>query len=88
LSLVQTLRKKYYYAGQASAYLEKQVVESKLTAQVGPLQRYRLFFSRPFRLFRNPVIGLGMLLMKTCEYAFGGVGYLMSKRRAGTEATE
>lgn len=85
LSLTKTLQKKYYYAGQAGAYLQKNAVGSKLTAQVGPLQRYKLFFSHPLRLFRNPFTGIGMLFMKTCEYAFGGVGYLMA-RRHGTNA--
>jgi glycosyltransferase involved in cell wall biosynthesis len=89
LSLAKTLQKKYYYAGRAAAYLQKNAVNSTLTAQVGPLQRYKLFFSRPQRLFRNPFTGIGMLFMKTCEYAFGGMGYLMAKRRsAGAEATE
>jgi glycosyltransferase involved in cell wall biosynthesis len=87
LNLVKTLRKKYYYGSLSGAYLQKNAVDSKLTAQVGPLQRYKLFFSRPGQLFRHPLTGLGMLFMKTCEYGFGGIGYLVSKRR-GVEATE
>lgn len=81
LKLGKTLQKKYYYAGKASAYLQKYAVDSKLTNQVGPVQRYKLFFSRPLRLLRNPFLGFGMLFMKTCEYVFGGMGYVMAKRR-------
>lgn len=86
LNLVKTLRKKYYYAGLASAYLQKHAVGPKLTAQVGPLQRYKLFFSRPFHLFKNPITGFGMLFMKTCEFGFGGLGYVLAKRRRPAEA--
>jgi glycosyltransferase involved in cell wall biosynthesis len=79
--LVQSLRKKYYYAGKAKAYFAKNDVGAKLTSTVGPLQRYRLFFSQPKKLLVNPFIGLGMLFMKTCEYGFGAVGYVFSGRR-------
>lgn len=79
--LVSSLRKKYYYAGLAGSYLAKNNVGSKLTTQKGPLQRYKLFFSRPGKLFKNPLLGLSMLFMKTSEYAVGGVGYLVAKAK-------
>jgi glycosyltransferase involved in cell wall biosynthesis len=85
LSLSKTLQKKYYYAGKAAAFLQKNPVESKLASQEGPLQRYKLFLSKPHKLFRNPFIGLGMLFMKTCEFGFGGMGYLVSRRRKAAE---
>lgn len=85
LSLSKTLQKKYYYAGQAAAFLQKNPVESKLSSQEGPLQRYKLFFSKPQKLLRNPLVGLGMLFMKTCEFGFGGMGYLISRRRKVAE---
>jgi glycosyltransferase involved in cell wall biosynthesis len=88
LSLVKTLQKKYYYAGLAAAYLQKNNIDSKLTAQAGPIQRYKLFFSHPRQLFRNPITGLGMLFMKTCEFGFGGVGYLAAKRKGSMEAAQ
>ncbi len=81
INLWKTLKKKYYYAQQAKAYLEKSQTGSKLTAQVGPLQRYKLFFSKPGHLFRNPILGIGMLFMKTCEYAAGAFGYYGSSLR-------
>lgn len=82
INLWKTLKKKYYYAQHARAYLAKNRVASKITDQAGPLQRYKLFFSRPSKLFAHPLIGAGMLLMKTCEYASGLAGYAMAEREA------
>jgi glycosyltransferase involved in cell wall biosynthesis len=81
ISLWKTLRKKYYYAQHARAYLIKNPVVSKMAAQVGPLQRYKLFLSRPRRLLSNPILGLSMLLMKTAEFVAGGLGFLMAEWR-------
>jgi glycosyltransferase involved in cell wall biosynthesis len=78
LSLVKTLKKKVYYAGEARKYFDKNPVESKLLASEGPLARYKLFFSRPGKLLRNPITAAGMLFMKTAEYAFGGLGYVLA----------
>ncbi|HYH75853.1 MAG TPA: glycosyltransferase, partial [Candidatus Saccharimonadales bacterium] len=66
LSLIKTLGKKYYYAGLAKGFLQKNDVGSNLTAKEGPLNRYKLFFSKPGKLFRNPLLGAGVLFMKTC----------------------
>jgi glycosyltransferase involved in cell wall biosynthesis len=79
--LARSLKKKYYYAGQAKAYFRQNDVGSKLTADVGPLKRYRLFLSQPKKLLTNPFVGIGMLLMKTCEYGSGAFGYLLSGRK-------
>lgn len=79
LKLSSTLKKKYYYAGLSRTYLEKQNVQTKLTSSVGPIERYKLFFTQPGKLFRNPVTGMGMLFMKTCEFGFGAIGYVKSK---------
>ncbi|HSX32945.1 MAG TPA: glycosyltransferase [Candidatus Saccharimonadales bacterium] len=78
LHLIKSLRKKYYYAGQARVYLRKNPLSSSLSQNVGPLRRYRLFFSQPGKLFSNPIAGIGMLLMKTFEFSFGALGYLLS----------
>lgn len=76
INLWKTLKKKYYYAKFAKAYLTKNPVSSKLSAQVGPLQRYKLFFAQPVRLFKHPLHGVGMLFMKTCEFGAGAAGYV------------
>lgn len=78
LKLRKNLRKKYYYAGLSRTYLQKQNVQSKLTNSVGPIQRYKVFFSRPTKLFKNPVVGIGLLYLKTCEFIFGALGFALS----------
>jgi GT2 family glycosyltransferase len=82
LKLWRTLKKKVYYARQARYYLAKNPSGSQLTSQVGPLQRYKLFFGQPKKLFAAPVTAVGMLFMKTCEFGFGAVGYVFGSRRA------
>jgi glycosyltransferase involved in cell wall biosynthesis len=78
LRLGRTLQKKYYYAGLARGFLQKNQVNT-MTSKEGPLARYKLFFSRPGHLFKNPIVGVGMLFMKTCEYAAGAAGYFLGK---------
>lgn len=82
--LARSLQKKYYYAGLAKAYLAKNNVGNKLTAAAGPIARYKLFFSNPRKLFVNPLLGTGMLFMKTCEFGFGAIGYLFSGKKERT----
>ncbi len=84
----KTARKMYYYAQHAVEYFAKNPTNSALTDQSGPLARYKLFFSRPGKLLKNPVVGAGMLVLKTAEYAYGGVGYWRAKRalKAGGES--
>jgi glycosyltransferase involved in cell wall biosynthesis len=82
-SLWRMLKKKYYYAQHARAYLARNPERSKLSSQVGPIQRYRLFFSERSRLFANPYLGVAMLVMKTSEFASGGLGYVSSRRHSG-----
>lgn len=78
ISLIRTIRKKFYYAGDVSKYVRKNVHAEYSENQVSLLQRYRLFLSEPRKLFRDPLLGAGMLFMKTCEFGFGGLGYLIS----------
>jgi glycosyltransferase involved in cell wall biosynthesis len=86
LKLWQSLKKKFYYAQHAKEYLSRHPEKSKLTAQNGPLERYKLFFSNPAELFRRPLLGIGMLFLKTTEFAFGAVGYLAATLRSDTRA--
>ncbi|HSW99006.1 MAG TPA: glycosyltransferase [Candidatus Saccharimonadales bacterium] len=84
LHLWRTLKKKAYYAAQARNYFAKNDVGAKVTAQAGPLQRYRLFFSKPGQLFERPLTAIGMLFMKTCEFGFGAFGYYFGSRKVQT----
>ncbi len=81
ISFSKTLKKKYYYAQHAAAYLSVNPEHSMLSAQVGPLNRYKLFLSKPKKLFRHPILGLSMLLMKTGEFTSGTLGLLISRLR-------
>lgn len=79
ISLLKTIKKKFYYAGKFAKYTENNLNKDKIAKQTGIISRYELFFSQPKKLFRNPVVGIGMLFMKTCEFGFGGTGYLIGK---------
>jgi glycosyltransferase involved in cell wall biosynthesis len=81
LRLGETLKKKYYYAQQFSKYLEANKSTEQTQSQAGIAARYSLFLSKPTKLFKSPFVGMGMLFMKTCEFGFGGIGYLRSRSK-------
>lgn len=81
ISLNKTISKKYYYAKLFAHYTGKNASHPSTQAQTGLLQRYGLFFKKPKKLLQNPILGAGMLFMKTAEFGFGGVGYLIAKLR-------
>lgn len=82
ISLVKTLQKKFYYSQKASAYFShSSSVKTASKRKQGIFGRYLLFFKRPIKLFKNPLLGFGMLFMKMCEFGFGGVGYLFSSNK-------
>ena len=74
LSLMYTLKKKYYYAKTAQTYVKSN--SKYFLRQANPMNRYILYFAKPQKLFNNPILGLGMLFMKTSEFIAGGLGYL------------
>lgn len=78
-TLWTTCKKRFYYGKNLNRY--KSVTENveKFKKQSSILQRYKLFLSHPSKLFKNPLIGLGMLIMKTCEFVCGGTGMIVSK---------
>jgi glycosyltransferase involved in cell wall biosynthesis len=78
ISLSKTIKKKFYYAQKFALYLKKNKEVEKTKHQVGLIKRYLLFFSDPRKLLRNPIVGVGMLFMKSCEFFFGGMGYLIA----------
>ena len=80
IDLWKTVKKKYYYAGEFAKYAKSSKHRENVGHQTGIVSRYKLFLSNPKKLFRHPLVGLGMLFMKTCEFGFGGVGLLISKK--------
>ncbi|MEO8911696.1 MAG: glycosyltransferase [Candidatus Saccharimonas sp.] len=78
ISLIKTIKKKFYYAKLFKSYVTTPYNSKNVTQQTNILGRYSLFFSNPKRLLRNPILGVGMLFMKTCEFGFGGIGYIIS----------
>lgn len=83
ISLARTIRKKFYYARLFAQYIRSSNNPSKVDQQVSLAGRYKLFLSQPKRLFRNPLVGAGMLFMKTCEFGFGGLGYVSASLSKG-----
>lgn len=79
ISLWSTVRKKFYYAEKFAMYKDSSKALVKISQQTSVVNRYQLFFSRPGKLFKNPLLGTGMLFMKTCEFGFGAAGYLKSR---------
>lgn len=80
LTLSGTVRKKWYYASAFRRYIRK-APAAAAAKQAGPLARYALFFSDPKKLFARPVLGLGMLFMKSCEFGAGALGYVFASFR-------
>lgn len=79
LSLLTSLKKKYYYAKKFIPYLKKSSNQKSAEKQISLFQRYYLFLTRPNKLFKNPFLGVGVLFLKTAEFAAGGVGFLEGK---------
>lgn len=77
LQLLRTLKKKYYYAQKFATYMIANKDRPATNSQTSVVGRYSLFFSKPQKLFHRPLLGIGMLVMKTAEFLFGGFGYLI-----------
>ncbi len=87
ISLLFSCRKKFYYARRLDVYKTKSENSAQFKKQSNPLYRYLLFFKQPIKLFRKPIIGLGMLFMKTSEFLFGFSGYIL-RARSSSVATK
>lgn len=79
ISLLKTVKKKFYYAKKISMYINKNKSRTHLKNQMSIWKRYAIFFFQPKKLFKNPILGMCMLWMKTCEFGFGGLGFMCSK---------
>ena len=81
LSLLKTMQKKFYYGKHFNKYLDKNRNLENVKQQINTFKRFVLYLSHPIKLFKNPILGFGMLFMKFCEFGAGGAGYLISKFR-------
>jgi glycosyltransferase involved in cell wall biosynthesis len=83
LKLKTDLSKKYYYAKRFSIYRDNENNTKYVNTQASPIARYKLFLSNPVKLMKNPIIGFGMLFMKTSEFAYGALGIVVAGRKSG-----
>lgn len=79
ISLLYSCKKKFYYAGRLNKYRSEKSNENNFKKQSSVLQRYFLYFKKPHSLFKNPIVGFGMLFMKTCELFSGALGFIFKK---------
>jgi len=70
LSLLKTMRKKYYYAKTIRNYIKKNPEMAK--KQLVPIRP--AYIRHWQRLARDPVHTAGFMFMKSCEFAAGGIG--------------
>jgi len=80
ISLLRTCKKKFYYAKKLDVYAGKSANKKKFILQANPFKRYFLFFRKPMQLFKNPLLGFGMLFMKSCEMISGFTGFVLRRR--------
>ncbi len=72
-TLIGLVKKKIYYAKHFWSYLRKHVGKGDLPNQLNLKYRYKLWFSQPDKLFKNLLEGMGLLFIKTLEFALGGI---------------
>ncbi len=78
-TLAGIMKKKYYYSRHLFKYFQSETDSEALSQQRNVLRRFGLFFRHPSRLLDNPVLGLGMLFMKSAEFLVGGVAVLQAR---------
>jgi len=78
-NIFNIIGKKYYYAKNICLYRKKHLRANYTKKQTSLLERYRLFLSKPRKFFKKPLVGIGLLFIKTLEYLAGGLGYIESR---------
>ncbi len=79
LSLIGTCRKKYYYGETLDRYVSRQSCTVDFRKRRSIIRRFGLFLRDPASLFAEPLVGLGMLYMRLCEFVAMVVGLLASR---------
>lgn len=77
LTLWHTMKKKFYYAKKLHIYKRSNMDYYRKQANI--LLRLHLFFSKPKKILADPLVGSGMIFMKTCEFLAGSIGFLTVK---------
>jgi len=75
-SLFKWLRKKYYYGKTAWKYIKK--YKNYGSKQINPIGRFGLFLKNK-KFYSKPSLAVGVLALKSLEYAFAGLGYLAGR---------
>lgn len=88
LNLHSAMRKKFYYVQGFMTFFDdaaakQQAASSSKSDRKSPassaLYYYKLYLSKPFKLFKNPFYGVGVLVLKTAEFAAATFGLLAAK---------
>lgn len=77
LTLLGSMRKKFYYAQTVDIYRKK---HPNLFARQAIIFR-PAFFRHWKRLIRTPIYTFGFMFMKTCEFSAGALGFMVTKVR-------
>ncbi len=79
LSLIKTLKKKFFYSNTINIFAKEHSKEFKWQSNL--LNRYLIYLKNWEYLFNHPLLYFGMIFMKTAEFTIGGVGFLINKIR-------
>lgn len=83
ITLFNTLKKKFYYGKNISKFTKKPSNLDSGLKQVNLINRYKLFFSNPKKLFSNPIVGIGLVFLKSLEFISIMLGLLYSDPKEG-----
>lgn len=75
-SLLNWLKKKYYYGKTAQKYRHKYTEYGK--RQMSMVYRFRLFFKSK-RFYSKPLLAIGIVVLKSLEYCSAGFAYFVTK---------
>ena len=81
-TLRTAMRKKFYYVQGFMTFYDN-AKEKKQSDRKSPassaLYYYKLYLSKPGKLFKNPFYGFGVLVLKTAEFAAAAFGLIAAK---------
>lgn len=81
LKFYDSLKKKYYYGQGLTKYRSIEPNKEIFRKQSSIFRRYRLFLSNPRIFFADPIVGIGTLFLRTCEFGALGIGFIVSMLR-------